>query len=193
MVGHSLGSLMVHEISRAIGSNAQMTIALDPPRTGRKVQETPSVEIGDLSNLSSFSRSFVGRKSKCGSHDISKSADESILVNFMKEGKDADEDGLGCNEHGWVKQIFVDMATGDIFDNGDFTGMVLQEEIMSLDDKSKHNNFLVSKNNCWAWCDYYEGHEAELNTEIEVNVKSLNYWVEDQGTRQELSHDRLVD
>jgi hypothetical protein len=189
LVGHSLGSLIIHEISREMGGNSEIAIALDPPRSGRKIQNSPSVNIQDFNQLSTFSRSYVGRHSKCGSHEISKSSSESIYVNFKRADKDVNEDGA-CKEHAWVKDVYMEMLTGVSTSNQQYSGVVLENGVLSLDDKSKHNYFLTRRDNCLFFCEYYGGHHAQLDVEIEKDPRQLRYWVDDQGNRQERLYKR---
>ena len=109
LIGHSLGSLLSSELASRF-SKVQTITALEPPSElnpgqydldGRNsVSDRPR----SFSQISNFSRAFVGTESLAGNSDFAVTANEAILMDF---------DGIPgpslISEHGRVIDVFTNM------------------------------------------------------------------------------------
>ena len=135
IVGHSLGTTLGSEISRAMGGNANL-IALDPPNEGTCISQWPLPVQNDLfpgntryytdkdslredyTVVTKFTRTFHGKGSAAGSRGYALSGDENIRVDFQLKALDI---------HGDVARIFSQIQDkqrlqNDTFSEKDTTG-----------------------------------------------------------------------
>jgi murein DD-endopeptidase MepM/ murein hydrolase activator NlpD/pimeloyl-ACP methyl ester carboxylesterase len=117
LVGHSLGTLMNTEIAKDFGE-VDSFIALDPPselnckyygpnsEDKYIVQQSPAVLRNDFKDIARFSRSFIGKWSVGGNESLSKSALESLYMNF-----DGVWDNKNPSQHSWVVNSFKRLVT----------------------------------------------------------------------------------
>jgi hypothetical protein len=162
-VGHSLGSLMSREIADQFGQG-NFLVALDPAsqlspsgenllhsydlngNNGNNSSDSDSAlnkdSEGYFKNKFKFSRSFVGNKSVAGSKPLSRTAHESILVNYnhtLDVGK----------EHFFVIQTFDHIVSNRKFKDG------------LVDLKNISNNEFISDTN---------GHQATVTASKDNSV-----------------------
>lgn len=107
LIGHSLGTLLSSEIASNFTGGINTLTALEPPSDGNlifsggyDVDGRPGIQAPKAyTEVSRFSRAFLGSRSLAGSDRLSSLADESILMDF------GDRFDLG-EEHGWVIETF---------------------------------------------------------------------------------------
>lgn len=135
-IGHSMGTIMVSEISRLMGSRSEL-ILLEPPRfvgtalDGHIIDERDErrVVFNSFQGVGRFSRAFVGAKSNAADFGLAATADETIEINYI-ENIEGPITGFG-EEHGWVNKSFIGMTSDQIFVDG----------ILNIHDRSKRNEF----------------------------------------------------
>ena len=142
LIGHSLGSILSAEIASYFGK-VNSIIALEPPSDnnlpGDQGQDPSKYDIAfdneDSANsgrqapkrftdVSTFSRAFVGSRSIAADATYAATAQESILMDF---GQRVDTG----QEHGWVIDTFANLITTNSLANN----------LFSLGDNSDHSNF----------------------------------------------------
>jgi pimeloyl-ACP methyl ester carboxylesterase len=142
LIGHSLGSILSAEIASYFG-NVNSIIALEPPSDANLIgiqgQDPSKYDVNfttpgrqapkRFSDVSTFSRAFVGSKSIAADATYAATAQESILMDF---GTPLLDDG---SEHGWVVDTFSQLIATNP------SQRKLANDLLSLNNNSRNSGF----------------------------------------------------
>lgn len=191
LVGHSLGSIMITEISKRFGSKSNIGIALDPPSElmctysvqgeyntwhipGRGNEFTNGEYRSDFAGRFRFVRSYVGKNSVAGNQGFAKTADESLWFDYNKL---TDTGG----QHDWVVRSFK-----RIIQEIKLRSSPQSTPVLDIKDQNKHENW---QKTYWGVCgisptyfpckkERFGGHSGSVRANETDDVRYLEVYID---------------
>jgi hypothetical protein len=198
LVGHSLGSIMITELSKSFYSKSNMGIALDPPSENLctySVQgeyrrfhipgsggEFKNGEYrSDFAGRFRFVRAFVGRRSLAGNQRFTATADESLWFNY---NKNSDAGG----QHDWVVRSFRKLV-----DEIELKSSPAAQPVLDIKDQNRHASW---EDTYMTYCsvdgvvyecqkDRYGGHDGSVRVNDPDDIQFLEVYVDNQPKKYE--------